>query len=157
MIAATLQGTCEYSYTWKVLLSNFSQSDCNCLQAALKMMPCQIFVNSTKCSKNLKINSTLLDFYLFIFLYLYFKWKAPTKNRKVNSDHKFLGTAFICQPHKSIFIGNSLDNLNYFFCQSKTNTYFALKFFISFDKTIFDRNCDKYKVVRQILFYFFLI
>ena len=58
-----------------------------------------------------------------------------------NANHKFLKTAVICQPHVSIFLDNLFGNLNYFFCQSIyiTNTYFTLKCFIIFDKTIFHR------------------
>ena len=57
-----------------------------------------------------------------------------------NTDHKSLRTAIICQPYVSTFLGN-------FFLRPKlpflpkyiTNTYFTLKFFIIFDKTIFHR------------------
>ena len=46
---------------------------------------------------------------------------------------------FFCQPHVSIFLGNLLGNLKLLFLPKYiANTYFSLKFFIIYDKTIFD-------------------
>ena len=59
--------------------------------------------------------------------------------------YKYLSWQFIWPP-KLLFLPKYI-----------TNTYFTLKFFTIFDKTIFDKNDDKYKVARQVLFYFFFI